>query len=89
VPSPLCPLSGQRVFVARHHGMVGSAVLRRLESVDCTLLTAKRNDADLTRLSEVGAWFNVTKPNAVFLAAAKVGGTPRKLMDRTWLHDLG
>jgi len=67
-------LKGKRVWVAGHRGMVGSALLRRLAQVDCTLLTATREDLDLTRQSEVEAWMKRTKPQAVFLAAAKVGG---------------
>ena len=67
-------LKGKRVWVAGHRGMVGSALLRRLAQVDCRLLTATREDLDLTRQSEVEAWMKRTKPQAVFLAAAKVGG---------------
>ncbi|MGE3334687.1 MAG: GDP-L-fucose synthase family protein [Rhodospirillaceae bacterium] len=67
-------LSGKRVWVAGHRGMVGSALVRRLESEGCTLLTATRRELDLTRQVEVETWMRETKPQAVFLAAAVVGG---------------
>jgi GDP-L-fucose synthase len=71
---PIYSLKGKRVWVAGHGGMVGSALLRRLAQVDCTPLTVAREDLDLTRQAEVEAWMKTTKPQAVFLAAAKVGG---------------
>ena len=71
---PLYSLSGKRVYVAGHRGMVGSAICRALEGRDCTLLTAPRAELDLMRQGEVEAWFQEHKPDAVFLAAAKVGG---------------
>jgi GDP-L-fucose synthase len=67
-------LEGKRVWVAGHQGMVGSALVRRLAKVDCTLLTVSRDELDLTRQAEVEAWMESAKPQAVFLAAAKVGG---------------
>lgn len=70
----LYPLEGKRVYVAGHRGMVGSAIARRLERMNCELLTATRADADLTRQAEVEAWFDAQRPDAVFVAAAKVGG---------------
>ena len=74
--SPLVPfeLRGRRVFVAGHRGMVGAAIARRLASEDCELLTADRKRLDLTRQSEVEHWFGDNRPDAVFLAAARVGG---------------
>ncbi len=67
-------LKGKTVFVAGHRGMVGSAIVRRLASEDCEVVTASRGECDLTRQSDVEDWFQRTKPDAVFLAAAKVGG---------------
>jgi GDP-L-fucose synthase len=67
-------LTGKRVWVAGHNGMVGSALVRRLQQVDCTLLTVSRSDLDLTRQRDVEAWVAEQRPQAVFLAAAKVGG---------------
>ncbi|MGB6910934.1 MAG: GDP-L-fucose synthase [Methyloceanibacter sp.] len=71
---PIYSLKGKRVWVAGHRGMVGSALLRRLAQEDCTVLTVGRQDLDLRRQAEVEAWMKATEPQAVFLAAAKVGG---------------
>jgi GDP-L-fucose synthase len=68
------PLSGRRVFVAGHRGMVGSALVRRLGRAGCTVLTASRGEADLRRQEEVERWFGANRPEAVFMAAATVGG---------------
>jgi GDP-L-fucose synthase len=54
--------------------MVGQAITRRLEYEGCTLLTVARADLDLTRQAEVETWMAQQRPQAVFLAAAKVGG---------------
>jgi GDP-L-fucose synthase len=67
-------LRGQRVFVAGHRGMVGSAIVRRLASEGSTVLTAERDHLDLTDRASVQGWLAQAKPDAVFLAAAKVGG---------------
>ena len=67
-------LGGKRVWVAGHGGMVGSAIVRRLADEDCQILTVGRSDVDLKNQAAVAAWMERTKPNAVFLAAAKVGG---------------
>lgn len=67
-------LAGKKVFVAGHRGMVGSAIVRRLASEGCTVLTASRAELDLKDQAAVRAWFAANKPDAVFLAAAKVGG---------------
>lgn len=67
-------LSGKKVWVAGHRGMVGSAIVRRLQQEGCTILTASREDADLRQQAEVEAWMAAQKPQAIFLAAAKVGG---------------
>jgi GDP-L-fucose synthase len=67
-------LSGRRIFVAGHRGMVGSAIVRRLAREKCDILTATRAEVDLTRQEAVEAWFDRNRPDAVFLAAARVGG---------------
>jgi GDP-L-fucose synthase len=67
-------LTGKRVWVAGHNGMVGSALVTRLQQVDCTLLTVSRRDLDLTRQRDVEAWVTEQRPQVVFLVAAKVGG---------------
>ena len=68
------PLEGKRVWVAGHRGMVGSAIVRRLASEGCEILTAGREALDLERQSAVEAWIAKEKPDAIFMAAAKVGG---------------
>ena len=67
-------LAGKRVYVAGHRGMVGSAIVRRLAKEDCDILTAGRDRADLRRQAEVEDWMAEARPQAVFLAAARVGG---------------
>jgi len=62
------------VWVAGHRGMVGSALLRRLERENCTILTVGREEVDLTRQTQVERWLATAQPQAIFLAAAKVGG---------------
>ncbi len=67
-------LDGRRVWVAGHRGMVGSAICRRLESESCDLLTVPRSTLDLTRQADVETWVDAQKPDAIFIAAATVGG---------------
>ena len=66
-------LEGKRVYVAGHNGMVGGALLRRLEIEPCEVLTAPRS-LDLRDQSRTQAWFVEKRPDVVILAAAKVGG---------------
>ena len=54
--------------------MVGSAIVRRLDRIGCTVLTAGRADADLRRQAEVETWMAAQRPDAIFMAAATVGG---------------
>lgn len=67
-------LNGKRVFVAGHRGMVGSALMRRLESENVEPLTVDRSLVDLRDQAAVNRWMEESKPQAVFLAAARVGG---------------
>ena len=67
-------IAGKRTFVAGHSGLLGSAVVGRLASEKCALITADRTEVDLTRQTEVESWFQQQKPDLVFVAAAKVGG---------------
>ena len=66
-------LTGKRVYVAGHKGMVGSAIVRRLEREGCKILTADRS-VDLREQVAVRDWFAANRPDTVVLAAAKVGG---------------
>src|ERR671931_529214 len=70
----LFELKGKTVYVAGHRGMVGSALLRRLAREDVELLTATHSELDLCDQTAVLEWFRAKRPQAVFLAAAKVGG---------------
>jgi GDP-L-fucose synthase len=54
--------------------MVGSALVRRLASEDCEIVTVDRDHVDLTRQAETEAWIAAHRPEVVFLAASKVGG---------------
>ena len=67
-------LSAKRVWVAGHGGMVGAAIVRRLASEACNIITADRSALDLTRQEAVERWMAEVRPQAIFLAAAKVGG---------------
>ncbi len=67
-------LTGRRVFVAGHRGMVGSALVRGLGSVDCELITADRAQLDLLDGAAADRFLAATKPDVVIVAAAKVGG---------------
>lgn len=73
-PAEVYRLAGKRVWVAGHRGMVGSAIVRRLANEHCEVFTVGRNQLDLKRQDEVEAWVEQARPQAVFLAAAKVGG---------------
>jgi GDP-L-fucose synthase len=67
-------LKGKTVFVAGHRGMVGSALVRRLAREDVEILTVNRAEVDLRDQAATFGWFAKARPQAVFLAAAKVGG---------------
>lgn len=64
-----------KIYVAGHRGMVGSAIVRKLTSLGYTnLLTQTSTELDLRNQQQVTDFFEVEKPEYVFLAAAKVGG---------------
>ncbi len=67
-------LDGKRIWVAGHLGMVGSALVRRLERDGHRLLTTSRAEVDLMRQSEVEGWVTANRPQVVIIAAATVGG---------------
>jgi len=73
-PAESLQLTGRRVWVAGHRGMVGSALVRRLAREGCAVLTAGRKQVDLRRQREVETWMGDAKPEIVFVAAATVGG---------------
>lgn len=67
-------LKGKSVYVAGHRGMVGSALVRRLQREDVRILTVPRSEVDLRDQAAVGRWFAANRPQVVFHAGAKVGG---------------
>ena len=71
---PIFSLAGKRVWVVGHGGMAGSAIVRRLQGEACEILTVGRQALDLRRQAEVEDWMTANRPDAVFLAAATVGG---------------
>jgi GDP-L-fucose synthase len=77
-------LAGKRVWVAGHRGMVGAALVRQLEQEDCAILTVGRDTVDLRDGRAVRAWMSEHRPQAVLLAAAKVGGI---VANDTWPAD--
>jgi len=80
----LFPLKAQRIWVAGHQGMVGSAIVRRLACEECEILTVSHGELDLIRQAAVEDWLERTRPDAIFIAAAHVGGI---LANGTWPAD--
>ncbi len=67
-------LRGKRVFVAGHAGLAGSAIVRRLQTEGCDIISAPRRELDLRQSEQVDRFMAKTRPDAVFVAAGKVGG---------------
>ncbi|MHB2168556.1 GDP-L-fucose synthase family protein [Alsobacter sp. R-9] len=65
---------GKRILVTGSSGMVGGAIVRRLRQEPCTILAPRRAELDLTRQADVERWMEAERPQAVVVAAAKVGG---------------
>lgn len=68
------PLKDKKIWVAGHRGMVGSALVKRLGQEDCRVMTVCRKQVDLTSKDAVFNWIKVQRPDAIIIAAAKVGG---------------
>lgn len=64
----------ERIWVAGHRGMVGSAIVRLLESQGRNVISVDRSVLDLRRQPEVEFWIRANQPTAIIFAAAKVGG---------------
>ncbi|MGK6313098.1 GDP-L-fucose synthase family protein [Neorhizobium sp. DT-125] len=67
-------LKGKRVWVAGHNGLVGSALVQRLEQEECTILKVSHSELDLTRQADTERWMAKFRPEVILVAAAKVGG---------------
>ena len=67
-------LQNKTIFVAGHNGMVGSALCRALQKLPVNILTANKDELDLLNEGAVKSWMAQHKPDAVILAAARVGG---------------
>jgi GDP-L-fucose synthase len=84
----LYALAGRRVFVAGHRGMAGSAIVRRLSRERCEILTVPKSDLDLRDQPRTHAWFARYRPDAVVMAAGKVGGiVANEALRATFLYD--
>src|SRR3954462_11210390 len=70
---PIYDLAGKRIWVAGHRGMVGSALVRRLQSERCEVITVTREELDLRRQHDVEEWLRAARPQAIIMAAARVG----------------
>lgn len=67
-------LTNKRIFVAGHGGMVGSAIVRRLATIACEVVTADRKKVDLLKQEDTARFIAETAPDVVVMAAARVGG---------------
>lgn len=67
-------LTNKKIWIAGHRGMVGGALVRRLASESCEILTADRKALDLSQQTDVETWVSQNQPDAIIIAAAKVGG---------------
>ncbi len=76
-------MSGARVHVAGHGGLVGSALVRALRGSGAHLLTAPRSELDLADGAAVARWMRAQRPDMVLLAAARVGGVAANLASPT------
>ncbi len=72
--NPCYALRNKRVWVAGHGGLVGGAIVRRLQREACEILTAPRDRVDLRDRAQVDRFMQEARPHAIFLAAARVGG---------------
>ena len=67
-------LKKKKIWVAGHNGMVGKAILKTLKDRKLNVLTVNKNELDLTNQSQTFNWIKKNTPQAIFIAAAKVGG---------------
>ena len=67
-------LEGKKIWVAGHNGMVGSAIVSRLEKENISTVTVDKKDLNLLNFNDVDDWLKENNPDVIILAAAKVGG---------------
>ena len=67
-------LKGKKIFIAGHNGLVGSSLVREMNSIGIKPLTVEKEDLDLLYQDRVEKWFKENRPEVVVLAAARVGG---------------
>ncbi len=67
-------LQNKRIWIAGHEGMVGRALMRRLDREPCACITAPKRAPDLRRQDETEAWLAAHRPDAIVIAAATAGG---------------
>ncbi len=70
----LYSLAGKKIWVTGHSGLVGTALCKRLENENCTILTVTHRELDLTRQDRTEKWIANNKPDVIIMAAATVGG---------------
>ena len=73
----------KKIWVAGHKGMVGSAILRRLEKEKCKILKVEKSEVNLTNQKLTQEWMQDNKPDIVILAAAKVGGIKYNMLNKS------
>ncbi len=71
---PVFSIAGKKIWIAGDRGMIGSALVRRLQSENCQTITASRAEVDLLQAGQVDHFIQTCQPDAIILAAAKVGG---------------
>ncbi|MEM7070697.1 MAG: GDP-L-fucose synthase [Pseudomonadota bacterium] len=67
-------IEGKKIWIPGANGLVGSALVRRLQNENCTLLSTLRAEIDLMDQHQVSLWLEQQRPDIIILAAAKVGG---------------
>src|SRR5262245_25913162 len=72
--APMFDLTNRCVYVAGHRGMVGSALVRRLSSESCDVITVDRSELDLRHAQNTERWLVARRPEVVIVAAGLVGG---------------
>ena len=76
-------ISKKKIWIAGHNGMVGSAIVRRLEEEDCTILKVARKELNLLDQHSTESWMKTNKPEIIILAAAKVGGIKYNMLNKS------